>query len=215
MSANFWCWVPTLALMPYSHDFLDRVDHLHRAPFQPPATAIAGFVGGLLKRYPDLTVADQTAWADGPMLGDANGQFTDFSIRWDYYEKVVPFVVSTALRFHLNCLDPQTSQFYTTKNPNGIVVASLRAASELPVTSKSMAIKKARDVCGLDNSADGSKQWQAVLIKNAKFGDEWHVWLGKDQVETLCGSTGAEVKADGSSTSCVVTLCKIMPRKSN
>ena len=215
MSANFWCWVPALALTPYSHDFLDRVDQLHRTPFQPPATAIVEFVGGLLKRYPDVSVADETAWADGPMLGDANGRFIDFSIRWDYYDKIVPFVVSTALRFHLDCLDPQTFQFYTAENPRGILVASLQAASEVPVTSEAMAIKKARDVCGLDDPADRSKQWHAVLIKNAKFGDEWHVWLGKAQVETSCGSSGAVVKADGSYTSCEVTLCKTMPKKSN
>jgi hypothetical protein len=211
VSANFWCWVPTLALAPYSHDFLDRVDRLHRTPFQPPATAIVEFVGGLQKRYPDISVSDETAWADGPMLRDANGQFIDFSIRWDYYDKVVPFVVSTALRFHLDCLDPQTFQYYTARNPNGILVASLRAASEVPVTSSTMAIKRARHACGLDDPADRSRRWRAVLMKNAKFGDEWYVSLGQRQVAAPCGTWSAEVKADGSSTSCAVTFCKSMP----
>lgn len=49
------------------------------------------------------------------MLGDANGKFIDFGIRWDYYDKVASFVVSTGHLSGLNCYDPQTSQFYPLK----------------------------------------------------------------------------------------------------
>jgi hypothetical protein len=80
MTANFWCWVPALALIPGSPGFLHRVDELHQLPAQPPATEIVQFVGNLEKRYPDLTEVgpdDNTAWADGPMLNNVNGGFID------------------------------------------------------------------------------------------------------------------------------------------
>ena len=113
MSANFWCWVPFLALSPASPDFLHRVDSLHNAPFERPAPQIVEFVHRLTKVYPDLDASGaETAWSDGPMLGDANGAFIDFSIRWDYYGKVASFIVSSGHASGLNCYDPQTSQYY-------------------------------------------------------------------------------------------------------
>ncbi len=115
MSANFWCWVPALMLSPHSHDFLQRVDELNSSR-QPPEPAIVEFVSGLLHHYPDLSPDEtETAWADGPMLNDASGGFINFSIRWDYYEKVVPLIVSTGHRAGLNCYDPQISKFYPLK----------------------------------------------------------------------------------------------------
>ncbi|HEX4160551.1 MAG TPA: hypothetical protein VHY79_18940, partial [Rhizomicrobium sp.] len=53
MSANFWCWIPALALLPGSSAFLHRVDEFHQLPAKPPAVEIVQFVGSLLKRYPD------------------------------------------------------------------------------------------------------------------------------------------------------------------
>jgi hypothetical protein len=107
--------VPALALLPGSAGFLHRVDGLHQLPTQPPATEIVLFVGSLLKRYPDLTEVgpdDNTAWADGRMLNDANGGFIDFSVRWDYYDKVAPFIVTTAHKHGLNCYDRQIYRYY-------------------------------------------------------------------------------------------------------
>jgi hypothetical protein len=116
MSANFWCWVPLLALSPTSPDFLHHVEAFHNAPFEKPAPQIVDFVHRLTKVYPDLAGTEiETAWADGPMLGDANGKFIDFSIRWDYYDKVASFVISTGHHSGLNGYDPQTSQYYPLK----------------------------------------------------------------------------------------------------
>jgi hypothetical protein len=116
MSANFWCWVPLLALVPGSPDFAQRVEKLHNPPFESPAPPIADFVYRLTNVYPDLDATGaETAWADGPMIGDANGQFIDFSIRWDYYDKVAPLIVSTGRAAGLNCYDPQTQEFYPLK----------------------------------------------------------------------------------------------------
>jgi len=113
MSANFWCWLPVLGLLPGSPDFLHRVDEIHESPRQPPTPAIVEFVGGLLKRYPELSKSQtNTVWADGPLLGDASGQFIDIGIQWDYYEEAVPFIVVTARQFGLSCYDPQDSQYY-------------------------------------------------------------------------------------------------------
>ncbi len=114
MSANFWCWLPALALIPGSPDFFDRVDAAHGPPKQKPAAAIVNFVHDLTRRYPDLSeTALDTAWADGPMIGDANGGFIDFTIVWSHYDGVVvPFIVRTARNNGLNCYDPQSSFYY-------------------------------------------------------------------------------------------------------
>jgi hypothetical protein len=119
MSANFWCWLPVLGLLPGSPDFLHRVEGIQESPAQSPSTVIVEFVGGLLKRYPELSERQiNTAWADGPLLGDASGQFIDIGIQWSRYEEAVPFVVLTAQQFGLNCYDPQNSHFYPMKNKN-------------------------------------------------------------------------------------------------
>ena len=118
MSAGFWCWVPALALLPGSPGFLHRVDGFHQLPAKPPATEIVQFIGSLLKRYPDLTQVgpgDNTAWADGPLLNDANGGFIDLGVRWSYYAKVSNFVITTAHKHGLNCYDPQIYHYYPMK----------------------------------------------------------------------------------------------------
>jgi hypothetical protein len=96
----------------------------------------------------------------------------------------------------------------------GAVAASDAFAADQPVDSAAAAIRKGRYVCQLDQPISTDGQWQAVLIRNASFGNEWHVWFGK-RPEPACGFYGAIVKADGSYTSCAVTKCKLIPRKSN
>ncbi len=212
MSANFWCWAPALALVPSSPDFLHRVDGLHDAPFKPPAHAIVEFVNGLTRKYPDLGVSDNSPWADGPLVGDANGQFIDFSIQWDSYERVIPFVLLTARKSGLSCYDPQDYRYFPAAGNVRVVVPP--GGGKVPVTSSVAAISKARRVCGLGQPEAKPGQWQANLIKNAHFGDEWHVWFG-NRPEPTCGFYGAIVKADGSSTSCSISLCKQLRSKSN
>lgn len=69
------------------------------------------------------------------------------------------------------------------------------------------AIEKAQHICRL-TPLNMPGQWQAKFVKDNQFGDEWHVWFGKDQTEPLCGFYGAVVKADGSYTSCRASACK-------
>jgi hypothetical protein len=212
LSANFWCWVPALALAPSSPDFLHRVDSLHDAPFKPPAHAIVEFVNGLTRKYPDLSVSGEGPWADGPMIRDANGAFIDFSITWDGYEHVIPFVLSTARRSGLDCYDPQDYRCYPTEGRAVVIIPPAGGAS--PITDAAAAIKKARHVCRLGQPASAAGEWQATLIRNQQFGDEWHVWFG-NRSEPACGFYGATVKADGSYTDCSISLCKSLPPKPN
>ena len=72
------------------------------------------------------------------------------------------------------------------------------------------AVQKAQHVCSLVKP-NSPGQWQATLVKDKTFGDEWHVWFGKDRVEPICGFYGAVVKADGSYTSCRVSACRPAP----
>lgn len=199
MSANFWCWAPALALLPHSPNFIHRVDEFHSTPFKPASPVIVRFVGSLLKRYPDLSdKEEETAWADGPMMRDANGGFIDFSIRWDYYEKVVPFVTSAAHKLGLSCYDPQTSYYYPATGKPHIIA---EYAKVTPVADANSAIQKARYVCALQ--PNGSGQWRAVLENGS-----WHVWFGESTVEPTCGYSGALVEQNGTTTSCTISLCK-------
>jgi hypothetical protein len=199
MSANFLCWVPAIALLPSSPGFMDRVDEFDRQPAKPPAPAIVRFVNDLLKRYPDLTeTRTDTPWADGPMIRDANGGFINFSIRWDYYDKITPFVTSAARRDGLNCFDPQTAEYYPASGTPYIIA---KYAVRQPVADERAAIETARRVCGLEPS--GSGQWHAALA-----GSYWHVWFGPGETEPPCASESADIARDGGHSVCGVHLCK-------
>lgn len=179
---------------------MHRVDQFNTPPAKPPAPGIVRFVRDLLSRYPDLSeTQNETAWADGPMIGDASGGFIDIGIRWDYYDKIVPFVTSTARMDGLSCFDPQDGYYYPA---NGKAYQIKKYAVPEPVTDSKSAIEKARRVCGLPAGASG--EWHAVLSNNF-----WHVWLGSKKNDSECGTQGADVARDGSSTGCGVTLCKI------
>ena len=198
VSANFWCWAPALGLLPTSPHFMHHVDELHAAPDKPPSVAIIRFVGDLLKRYPDVSETQlDTAWADGPLIRDASGGFIDFSIRWDYYAKVVPFVTSTARHDGLNCFDPQDSYYYPSSGQSREIA---RWAVVDPVNDEKSAIAKARHVCALQPHGNG--QWHAVLADGS-----WRVWFGSEVAPT-CGFEGASVERSGKSTSCDVSFCK-------
>jgi len=95
----------------------------------------------------------------------------------------------------------------------GIVMAG--AAADRPVSDAAAAINKGRAVCRLQQpTSPSSGRWQAVLVRNANFGDEWHVWFGT-LPEPFCGFAGALVKADGAYTGCAVTVCKNTSSKSH
>src|SRR3954468_2848009 len=88
-----------------------------------------------------------------------------------------------------------------------VAAASTAIAADTPVRDAAAAIKKGQFVCKLEPTTSSSGQWQATLIKNPGFGDEWHVWFGT-LPEPVCGFAGAIVKVDGSYTSCAVSACK-------
>lgn len=186
-----------LGLLPGSPDFLQRTDDYDRLLAKPASTAIVRFVDDLLKRYPDVSERiTETAWADGPMIRDANGGFINFSIRWDYYDKVMPFVISTARRDGLNCYDPQTATYYPAAGKPAVIEKYLVRE---PVTNADAAIRKARRLCVTE--PDGKGQWHATLA-----GNSWHVWLGNAGDE--CNSSTADIARDGSTTICGFLACR-------
>jgi hypothetical protein len=203
VSADFLCWIPALALLPGSPAFQDRVQQLDDATNLPPTPAIVEFVHTLERRYPDLSQTENTVWADGPMLDDAHGGFIDFSVTWDHYDEVKPFVLSTAHRLRLDCYDPQVSRFYPAQGSE----VSVKDAGAGPIANQAAAIKKARYVCRMSEAGQEGK-WQANLVAHSdqRTVDEWHVWYGKSNTEPVCDVEKAYVRADGS-TSCVVTKC--------
>lgn len=202
MSADFLCWVPALALLPGSPSFFVRTDQLDSPPRFRPAHAIVEFVHALEERYPDAESTEETAWADGPMLNDANGGFIHFSVRWDYYKRVTPFVLSTAHRLRLDCFDPQSSRFYPVQGPAVSV-----PDNNPPISNSAGAIEKAKKICRLKEPAQPGK-WQVNPGKGPKGQIEWHVWYGQTSAEPVCGFNGAFVESDGT-TSCAVSVCRV------
>ena len=116
MSANFFCWLPILGLIPSSPDFSAKIEKLQEAPHSSPSPVVVEFVDDLLKRYPEQTAKIESVWADAPLKSDITGQFIDMGILWSRYSEAVPFIVSTAHHFRLNCYDPQDSRYYLAKN---------------------------------------------------------------------------------------------------
>lgn len=197
MSADFWCWLPVIGLLPTSPDFMHRIDEYNPMPTRPPLPAIVRFVNDLLTRYPDLSATEtETAWADGPMIGDASGGFINIGIRWDYYDKVVPFVTESATRDGLDCFDPQDATYYPVNGKPHVIV---KYAIPEPVADAKAAIAKARRICALQAGSSG--QWHAVLA-----GKYWHVWFGSGANGSGCPHAGAYLESNGGSASCQIAF---------
>ena len=119
MSANFYCWEPSLNLKPGSKDFQRKIEEIHQyARKPPPSEGMTKLVDALLARYPDLTETEDTVWADGPMRNNILGPFINMSIRWDNYVEAAEFVISTAHSLGLHAYDPQDGSFYPAPNPH-------------------------------------------------------------------------------------------------
>jgi hypothetical protein len=114
MSANLYCWEPSLNLEPASDDFQQKIQAIHQYVRKPtPSAAMIKLVDALIARYPDLSLETlDTVWADGPMKNNILGQFINMSIRWDNYVEAAEFVISTAHSQGLHVYDPQDGSFY-------------------------------------------------------------------------------------------------------
>jgi len=118
MSANFYCWAPSLGLDPKQRDFHDRIEALHEGPELPASPKLLAFVADLLARYPDLDGDDQdTAWAAGPLANEIIGDFINMAIVWSLYDEAAGFVIETAHRHGLHAYDPQGHDFFPCHSP--------------------------------------------------------------------------------------------------
>lgn len=77
---------------------------------QPPTPAIRAYVDALLERWPDITDdgGEDSPWADGPLIGNANGSFIYFAMVWSRCEEASEFAARTAAAHGLICYDPQS-----------------------------------------------------------------------------------------------------------
>ena len=136
MSANLYAWEPRIGLSPRDNDFQARVDSLSDpSHLQPPSPVMRAFVTALLAHYPDLTVADDTPWADGPLLGDANGGFINVSLIWSRYNEARPFFLATAHRLSLDAYDPQDSRYFPANAPLAAAVGVALVAASVARTA--------------------------------------------------------------------------------
>ena len=120
MSANFYCWEPSLNLDPASEDFQNRIDEIHKYRSKPaPPEGMLKLVDALLARYPDLTETDETVWADGPMKNNILGRFINMGVIWNRYAEAAGFIIFTANGLGLHAFDPQDGTFYPAPNTIG------------------------------------------------------------------------------------------------
>jgi hypothetical protein len=63
MSANLYCWEPSLSLKPSDPEFGAQLDRVCNSS-SPPSPQLIRFVEALLARYLDLTQTDDTVWSD-------------------------------------------------------------------------------------------------------------------------------------------------------
>jgi hypothetical protein len=85
----------------------------------PPSDEIAGFVGELLARFPEISepVGEDSPWASAPLLGEASGDFICFPMTYSGAESAVPFCAEVAARRGLVCFDPQTERLLPREPP--------------------------------------------------------------------------------------------------
>lgn len=109
MSADICAWDPLINLDPAAPDFFARLKkYSDPRTRKQPTPRMQQFVAMLLKKYPDLSAdtAVQTAWADGPIIDDANGGFIHVSMIWPLYEEAANFFVQQAMIIGFVVYDP-------------------------------------------------------------------------------------------------------------
>ena len=96
------------------------VAELESGQTQPPTPAIRAYVDALLERWPDITGDDgeDSPWADGPLIGNANGSFIYFAMVWSRCEEASEFAARTAAAHGLVCYDPQSQSQSQTLRPD-------------------------------------------------------------------------------------------------
>jgi hypothetical protein len=75
-----------------------------------PSPAIRAYVEALLQRWPDITddAAEDSPWADGPLMANAVGDAIYFSMVWSRAEEASAFASRLADEHGLVCYDPQS-----------------------------------------------------------------------------------------------------------
>lgn len=82
---------------------------------RPPSPEIRRYVDALLSRWADLTDladddVDDSPWADGPLIANADGDQIHFALVWSRAEEAAEFAARTAAEHGLVCFDPQSER---------------------------------------------------------------------------------------------------------
>jgi hypothetical protein len=80
--------------------------------FLPPSERIQCYVESLLQRWPDIgsDAAQESPWADGPLMDNASGDFVYFAMRSGGTRSSADYVAELAGDRGLVCFDPQLGQ---------------------------------------------------------------------------------------------------------
>ncbi|QGZ95360.1 hypothetical protein [Terricaulis silvestris] len=112
MSANFYAWLPELALDPKAKSFQDDVEALYEQS-EPPHPTLTAFVAALLERYPDPDDDDtDTVWADGPIQDEILGRFINVAVIWPRADETWAVFLKSGHACGLVCYDPQSDRVY-------------------------------------------------------------------------------------------------------
>jgi len=88
--------------------FWELLDQMHSRS-EPPTEKIRAYVESLLDLWPDITDerGDDSPWADGPLMNNANGNAIYFSLVFSMAEEASGVVGQLAQQHGLVCYDPQ------------------------------------------------------------------------------------------------------------
>lgn len=88
------------------------MDRLESGPAAEPTPRIRAYVKALLHRWPDITEdgGEESPWADGPMIGNADGDAVYFAMVWSRCEEAGEFAAQLAAQHGLVCFDPQSER---------------------------------------------------------------------------------------------------------
>ena len=119
MSYDLLCWASSANMTPDNPAFEAWRDSKYQASDPEPSPALIAFADALLARYPDLDSDEQdTVWAFGPIKSSIAADYMDLHIDSEAPSSAIKFILETARKHGIDCLDPQDAEFYPAAEPS-------------------------------------------------------------------------------------------------
>jgi len=83
------------------------MDQMESGELGEPSPRVRAYVEALLVRWPDIDEAEESPWADSPLMGNATGPLVYFSMVFSQADEASTFAAALAREHGLVCFDPQ------------------------------------------------------------------------------------------------------------